>query len=247
MTKGFFYVATGKKFIEETLNSVRSLRAVMPDAQVTLYTDLVDEIPAGLFSEVRELLDPIHSFRDKVIPIMDPPYDRVVFLDTDTHIMEPLDELFDMLDQFEFAAVHAPNRAWKGYEYGVPQCFSEMNSGVLIYRKCEPVRKMMEEWFTLYEKQLAKHGPKSPDQPPLRAVLYRSNVKSTILPPEYNTRLIFPVGLGSMPAKILHGRGAPLWLAKRTVNRSLRPRTVDPYFWSLPLRIIYKLRGIKNV
>lgn len=246
-TKGFFYVATGQSFIDETVDSARSLKAVMPDANITIYTDLIDQVPDGVFSQVLELKDPVYSFRDKVIPIMDPPYDKVVFLDTDTYIMEPLGELFDLLDQFEFAAIHAPNRAWKGYDYEVPDCFTEFNSGVLVYQKCEAVSAMMNEWFTLYEEQIKENGIKSPDQPPLRAALYRSNVKSTVLPPEYNLRTIFPTAVGSMPVKILHGRGAPLLFAKKTSNRSLKPRTLHPYSLSFPLRLIYKLMGKKNV
>ena len=106
---------------------------------------------------------------------------------------------------------------------------------------------MMMDWFELYEDQIKQHGIKSPDQPPLRAALYRSGLRSTILPPEYNLRLIFPSFAGAMPVKILHGRGAPLLLAKYTANRTLKQRVLSPYKWSFPLRIIYKLLGKKNV
>jgi len=184
---------------------------------------------------------------DKVIPIMEPPYERSVFLDTDTCIMSPLDELFNLLDQFEFAAVHAACRAWDGYDYGVPGCFAEMNSGVLVYKRCAPVKAMMQDWFTLYQKQIEERGIKSPDQPPLRAALYRSDVKSTILPSEYNFRVIFPGAAGAMPVKILHGRGAPLWWAKHTVNRKRCARTLNPYRDSIILRIINKVLGGKNI
>ena len=242
MTKGFFYVATGKAFLAETLKSVRSLRKYHPDSQVTLYTEALEDVPDGLFDQVIILSDPVYSFRDKVLPIMEPPYDKNVFLDTDTLLMENVEELFELLDRVDLVYAHANNRSWgDGYEYGVPLSFPEANSGVLVYNRCEAVREMMEDWFSLYEEQIRERGVKSPDQPPLRAALYRSSLNTTVLPPEYNFRLIFPNAAGEMPVKILHGRGAPLFVAQRLVNRTGdRSRIFDFYRMSFFLRIFYK-------
>ncbi len=248
-TEGFFYVATGKTFYEETLESYKSLKQYMPEAKVTIYTD--QEVDESLgFDQVVKIEEPRFSFYDKVPPILDPPYDKVVFLDTDTIIADDLSDLFVMLEQYDFAIAHASFRGWKGYEYGVPEAFAEGNSGVLAYQKNAAFREMLEEFLALYEEQLKRDaGKKSPTQPPLRAALYRATkLRILILPPEYNFRVSFPCFAGgNMRVKVIHGRGGPLFLAKRFVNRSLDARIFNFHKWSFPLRAINKLRGIKNI
>lgn len=251
-TQGVFYVATGQVFLDETWVSLKSLKAHMPDCHVTLYTDL-DITPAKVgqigFDQVIKIENPCYSFNDKVDPILNPPYDKSVFLDTDTVVMDGFNELFEVLDHFDFAYCHASCRAWHTYDYDVPIAFAEANSGVLVYNRCPQVRDMMEEWVRLYDMQLKEYGIKSPDQPPLRAALYRAKeLKKLVLPPEYNLRVAFPCFAGGgLPVKIVHGRGGPLFLAKRKVNKSSIPRVFSFYRDSFLFRIFYKLRGKKNI
>jgi hypothetical protein len=39
MTRGILYVATGKRYIEEAIQSIRSVRRHMPDISIAVYTD----------------------------------------------------------------------------------------------------------------------------------------------------------------------------------------------------------------
>jgi len=47
---------------------------------------------------------------DKILPLLDSPFNRTVFLDTDTQVCSEFFELFDLLDRFDLAVAHAPWR-----------------------------------------------------------------------------------------------------------------------------------------
>ena len=125
-SRGVVYVATGKKFVDEALISIASVKTHMPDIPVTLFTDLEEYItsrPDGVES-VRLLPEVTRSCRDKINPLSNSPYEKTLFLDTDTYLCEPVYDIFEMLNRFDIALAQAPDR----YQYHlseVPDCFTE--------------------------------------------------------------------------------------------------------------------------
>ena len=101
---------------------------------------------------------------------------------------------------------HAPVRwsDWRSEE--VPEGFSEVNSGVLGFRRCSKQRSLIRYWLKLYDSIGIDF-----DQATLRAALWRAvskrRLQTWILPQEYNLRTPKPWLTGTrMEVKIVHGR-----------------------------------------
>lgn len=213
---GVVYVATGIQHTAEAIRSAQSVRKHMPDLSMILYTDQ-DEGAFHLFMEVRKIERPRYSFGDKVPPLKESPFDRTLFLDTDTHICAPIHDLFDVLDRFDIAVSHAPYRPARPSI--TPSCFCEFNSGVIAYRMNSETRQFFDKWLQLYQAFVATTGM-TEDQPTLRQALYESPIGLYILPPEYNFRTVMPGFSGRGPVKILHGRGIAMERLENWVNNS---------------------------
>jgi hypothetical protein len=227
VSQGFLYIATGRRHLDEMLASVASLRRHMPEFPVVLWTDQAD-VPTGLFDEIRRIENPRHSFIDKIAPLCDTPFERTVFLDTDTILCEPVRDLFEILDRFELAVAHAPFRHDR--PFATPNCFAELNTGVMAYRRTDGVRALFRDWLGLYEKEVAGTGRMDSDQPAFREAAYRSNVPLYVLPSEYNLRTVMPAAVGRCKVRIIHGRGRDMAAVERWVNasRSIRLFLPDP-------------------
>ncbi|HEY8902511.1 MAG TPA: hypothetical protein VIM48_02315 [Chthoniobacterales bacterium] len=203
-SRGILYIATGRRHLEEMLVSVRSVRRHMPELPIVLHTDQSD-LPEGLFDEVRHIASPRHSFIDKIAPLCETPFERTIFLDTDTLVCAPIPDLFDVLDRVDMAAAHAPFRS--DAPFTTPNCFVELNTGVLAYRRTPEMVALFQDWLRLYEEDFARTGQLESDQHAFREALYRAKVSVYVLPPEYNLRTVMPAFVGRSRVRIIHGRG----------------------------------------
>ncbi len=229
--RGVVYVATGRRHLDEMVQSVSSLRKHMPRLPVLLYTDQ-KEIPRGVFDAIRTIENPCHSFMDKIAPLCDSPFDCTLFLDTDTLVCAPIDDLFDVLERFDLAVTHAPFRHDR--PFSTPICFAELNTGVIAYRNTESVRTMFRLWLAIYEKEVADTGKMDSDQPAFRAALYQSSdVAPYVLPTEYNLRTVMPAAIGRGKVRIIHGRASDLDAVADRINASGKIRVFVPDIWHL--------------
>lgn len=197
----------------------------MPGVPIVLWTDRTD-LPDGLFDEVRRLENPRHSFMDKIAPLCDTPFERTVFLDTDTIACAPFEDLFEILDRFDLAAAHAPFRHDRAFV--TPNCFAEVNTGVMAYRRNDSNVALFRDWLRLYEKEVAETGRMDSDQPAFREALYRSASSFYVLPSEYNLRTVMPAAVGRCKVRIIHGRGPDMAAVERWVNSSKSIRLFLP-------------------
>lgn len=226
-SKGILYVATGEKFLLESVKSARSVKRHMPDCPMSICTDQPNHPALDIFDDVREINYPTHSFLDKITPLAETPYDKTLFLDTDTFIMDSVDDVFLLLDRFDLAYCHAPERYCPKISIkSCPTSFTEPNTGVFAYRKTDEVLRTFDDWkrrYLIHLEQVKVH-----DQPAFREALFHSSLNLYVLPPEYNTRTPFPVFKGGqMKTKILHGRNPSLALAKGQINKRLGIRVYD--------------------
>lgn len=190
---GFVYIFHGERYYKEALLSLKSLRKYHPNAHVSAFCDIdVDDIS---FDSVIKITPT--SIRSKVNYIHLSPYERTLFLDTDTIFMRNVDDIFEMLSRFDFCVAHDLARKRKKYsklipEYAeIPYAFSEVNTGVIGFRKSGEVAKCFELWRLYYDKYYKRMFKKVPyDQPSFRVALWRSEASVYILPPEYNVRSI---------------------------------------------------------
>lgn len=197
MNKGFLYVATGPDLVREAEESLQSLRDHMDEIPVAIVTADCCE-PSG-FDEVIYLESPDYGFKDKIYGMIETPFEKTIYLDTDIYICSKIYELFECLDQFDIAAVHNQHRdVYTGIDLGVPEAFPEYNTGVVVYKRLES-DKFLEEWLNHYEE--SHKG----DQPSFRLTLYEGDIRVATLPIEYNYLPRYPGHLVKS-IKILHGR-----------------------------------------
>jgi hypothetical protein len=205
---GVVYVATGTRFVAEARVAAASMRAHNPGVRVCLVTDAVDG-PA-FWDDLVLVTDVAHGFRDKILMGLCP-YERFVFLDTDTHIIGNLSDVFALLERFDFVA----HQLFEGHDCpvaGIPDAFPEFNTGVLGFRRSAAVGGMFARWLQNYDAFYAQnaggqyHYSNASDQKSLRKTIYESELRLAVLGPEYNF-VPHHVNFACAPVRVIHTRG----------------------------------------
>jgi len=192
-TKGVIYVvydATGtNKFYNECSYSIQTLKQHNPNLPVTVFSDI--KINSDLIENNIIIPRAKVSLRCKTNYMYQSPYDKTLFLDTDTYINHNLDDMFEILDKYDMALAHDFSRK-RNYvaaaipEYNkLPYAFSEFNTGVFLYKKCDATKKFFELWDHYFNKY--RHIMPY-DQPSARISFWESGAKIHTLPLEYNRR-----------------------------------------------------------
>lgn len=227
---GVVYAATGERCRREAIRSATSLKRHNPSLPVTLFSDAVLDEPC--FDEVRQLEECSFSYIDKIAPLADSPYERTLFLDSDTFICDNVGELFPLLDRFQLAAAHDTWRLGEAID-DCPASFFEFNTGVLLYRNEPAVRQLIEDWKATYLNQLAK-GKDCNDQSSFRSVIYQSELDLYVLGAEYNFTTWCPGFAGARArVKILHGKNPNLDEIATWLNASRQSRSFVPFLSDL--------------
>jgi hypothetical protein len=219
MSDGIIYIATGKKYIQEACQSVASLKAQMPQVSVTLFADEAIESPH--FDQVIVIKNPQYGFIDKIVYMNQSPYDRTIFIDTDTYICDDLSDLFMLLDRFDIAVSHEAQRGERLID-GVPECFPELNTGVIPFRKSPAMEQFLYDWLTLFKEGMQSKRSlyrQYNDQPAFQEALYHSDLRVATLTPEYNCRCLSSTFV-SRKVKILHLRHPNLPGVAKEINRN---------------------------
>jgi len=196
--KGILYIASGSKYIDEVCQSARSLKNI-DDIQCTLITDT--EVECNHLDAVI-IKDPPEQMTSKLFKLSnmdESPYEKTLFLDSDTYINKSIIHMFRILDHFDLAAAHAPKRNTNRVSQ-LPAWFPEYNTGVLLYNK-ETMNNFGKGWESNYRE--LNH---TKDQPSFRKTLFEKyEIKFFTLLPEYNSRTTFP-GYLDKNLIILHDR-----------------------------------------
>ena len=175
---GFIFATTGAPYTVLARRAARTLRKVMPDAQIDIFTDqdLVDPV----FAQIHRLH--ASTTRPKMEAMRRSRFEKTVYLDADVVVLADVSELFAILDKVELAACQgvARNKDFMG-NGTIPRSFPMLNSGVLAFRNCRRTRTFLQEW----EHRVLSNREKR-DQGSLRNAVYDSDISYTVLPPEYN-------------------------------------------------------------
>ena len=249
--RGFLYAATGERWVREAAGSVEKLKRVHPDIPAIIHTDLPELAAAGPFDEVITLPEKrwIRT-ESKVWAVGRSPFERTVYLDTDTHVYGDVSDLFAVLDRFDFAVVPIQMRLCRRQDHAdpedIPESFQSVNGGVLAYRRNDRTRALLEMWWDLYQADM-KTTKKVLDQPSLRVSLWRSEAKLLHLPPELNMRTIRyrvqpTTAVG--PVRVIHGRPRDADALERRWNASTTSRLLTPLTQYQARRILrFVVRG----
>jgi hypothetical protein len=209
LSRGVVYIATGRDYIQEACLSAKSLKEHNESIHTTIFSDTNFESP--FFDQVETIDDPSYDFGDSVIDPEMTPYDRTLFLDTDTYICEDISDIFEVLDNFDIAAAHNPgSRTAIHGEYkpsDIPKAFPQYNTGVILFKDNPNTQDFFENWSEIYINNKSKMAI-GLNQPAFREALYKSDLRISTLPSEYNLRVRYDGSVGFMTdsVKIVHGR-----------------------------------------
>lgn len=190
MSRGVLYIAFGEYFVKELLFSAESVKKHNPDLHITAFIDR--EIESDFVDEVR-VID-VNHLRPKIDYIDQSPYEETLFLDTDTIIDYNIEDMFELLENFDLAITHDLARKRKKYsavmrEYReIPYSFSEVNTGVFVFNKNERTNKLFKDWREYFYKYY-QYCPW--DQASFRISLWKNCLEGLslyIFPVEYNIR-----------------------------------------------------------
>lgn len=222
MSRGVLYVATGEQYLDEARLSAQSVRENMPDMDIALITD--ERIESDLFDivEIDQTLE--DDFSSSNLHSELSPFDKTLFLDTDTYVCDDVTELFDILEDFDIAI--APTLS-EDKVLDVPRPWTQYNTGVIAYKENERTDELLSLWDKIY-KNWRKNRNITKNQESFLKAVYESDVDLFKLSYNYNTRLFCPGGIHG-EAKIVHGRPRTgIENAAKLINQSSRFRAFYP-------------------
>jgi hypothetical protein len=180
-------VATGKAHVLAAAASAESAARHSPGLRRHIFCDAssLHLLRPGLFDSTGEVDDP-HA-RSKIDYLPRTPFERTLYLDADTRVVHPVEDVFRLLDRFDIAMAHAPRRnsreTRETWRVDLPDAFPQVNSGVIAFRRTPDVLDLLQDWSEAY-----REGGFKKDQVTLREVLWLSDLRLAILPPEYNIK-----------------------------------------------------------
>jgi len=204
--QGHLYVANHQKFINEAIISARSLKRFNHDPVCLICPkDLqTDDLKSSFDFIIGNSEIENHTYLAKVIGLQYTPFDRTVFLDTDTFIADTISELFEVLDLVDFATtteatLHTDISSDLSYRF----VFQEFNSDVIVYKNNSIMQGIFSDWLTY-----CISNKKVIDMPGLResVLLHINDVKFSILPDHYNAHGFKTMLLLYAKIKIIHER-----------------------------------------
>ena len=238
MNLAVFYILSGEGYIDQARRSAMSLDAHMPDVQRLLFTPDQKVDPGEAFHHVYALPARQHDFwfldctcylSMALQSMAAMGYNSLVYLDSDTLVVEPFYDLFGLLDTFDLVAAHAPGRVTCPTVWPIPDCFPELNIGVIGLWNQPPLRRFVDTWVNQYCAHNKVYG--NNDQGSLRETLYNYRVETFrfyVMPPEYNCR---PLGTGVFlkgKARIIHSNSPRIQEMAESINRETGMRIWKP-------------------
>ena len=99
------------------------------------------------------------------------PFDRTLFLDTDTTVVGAVEPLFYLLDRFDIGLhMHPHYRTYGTYERG--GYLSTANTGVVLFRRCAAVSEMFDRWLEAFDWEVSVVQSRITDDPTLMYAVY---------------------------------------------------------------------------
>lgn len=189
---GIIYVVVGdRKHTENALISAASVRKQNDRLGMTLFTDRKFEgIDYARFESVVLIERMTYLWGNRMAAMLQSPYDKTLYLDADSYLLDDVEEMFGLLDRFDYAVSHGGNRM-KRHEKAVsegiidpavPYAFAPLGGGTQLIRKNKKTNCFLREL-------LAESARKTydDDQALIRKILWenRCGMAFYILPMEY--------------------------------------------------------------
>jgi hypothetical protein len=210
------YSAFGGDYIREAAISAWSVKRHIPGAFTSIVTDTPFE--CKFFDQIK-VMKPVPAGVDasrvakihKAVAILASLSETVLYLDTDTYVTADLSDLPSALYQHDLAMALD---TWRFEEIfrllhpevplaSYPGWHPFFNAGVVVVKRSARTDTFIAQWMHEFtsDARLVR------DQVVLRRLLYNSDIRVRVLPPEYNVRCIEPIHI-SGKMRILHGRAS---------------------------------------
>lgn len=195
-SEGVLYIATNEQYVREVFRSAETLKE-HTDLHCTLITDEpLDHDCIDLKIHGENPPDRPDGYY-KLNHIHRSPYERTLYLDTDTYVRDDISELFDILDTFDLAVTQAPIRNTDRVP-DIPAWFPEYNCGVMLFRTDDTGLDFFRAWRENYDAMGFDQ-----DQPSFRRTLFDAEeIRYFTMLREYNVR--FWPGYVDEHVKIVH-------------------------------------------
>jgi hypothetical protein len=231
---GIMYSCFGEKYIAEAARAARSSLRHNDIPHLIFAAGEVHDPPAGV---PVVSFEPISTapFVDRIANMRRSPFERTLYLDTDTFVVDEMVGVFELLDHYDLALAQAP--AYRGLDDPeVPAAFPEFNCGVVAWRSSESVAAFLRSWEETYRAWLVEDvlpgldGDTHPtrteigDQPAFRRCAWQHGMRVATLPPEYNLRLGIRTTVVDR-VRLLHGRSQKYERLAKQYNSKIVPRT----------------------
>lgn len=212
MTKGYLYVANKQKFIDEAKISARSIRdhSLLPIAIVCTQVLVTEEVMS--FFDLVIINEEINNYiyLSKIIGLQNSPFEKTVFLDSDTFVCADISPLFEILEMADIATTqeksyHTTNKI---NNIRFKNIIPEFNSGVIVLKKNSLTEKLLLDWFNI-----CKENNISNDMPGLREAIFENFnlIKYLILPEEFNSHGYKSMLILNGEVKVIHERLGSTW------------------------------------
>jgi hypothetical protein len=207
--EGIVYSGTGDFYIAEAIRSARSSLRHNKLPHVIFASADAD---GGEGLTVARFEPSGNPYRDKIANMRRSPFERTIYLDSDTFVVDEIGHVMRLLDRYDMAVAFAPG--YRGLDDPeVPKAFYEFNTGVLAWRSSERMNAFLRDWEETYAAWLqedafpgarkASRGRRA-DQPAFRHCAWKHDIHVFALGQEYNFRLGFPaVAVGKV--RVIHG------------------------------------------
>jgi hypothetical protein len=230
--EGILYSCSGEFYTAEALRSARSSLRHNRVPHLLYASEEVADVE-GLSVARYEPSD--NPYVDKIANMRRSPFERTLYLDSDTFVVDEIAHLLRLLDRYDIAVAYAP--AYRGLaDPEVPSAFYEFNTGVLAWRQSDRVAAFMRSWQETYLAWLdeepfpgagkASRSPRA-DQPAFRRCAWQHDVRVFVLAPEYNFRLGYPTTVVDR-VRVIHGDHEDLEAFAGRINETELPRTWPP-------------------
>lgn len=178
---GYVFATSGQGYSDLAVRAAQTLRAVSPDANIDLFCDV--QLDGAVFDHVHPLER--SWFRPKFEALRRSRFEKTIYLDADLYVLAPIDDVFDVLDRFDIALAHDQRRSGTSttrmWRRAIPAAFPQLNGGLFAARATAEFLQLLQD---AENHMLAEDLPR--DQMALRELIFDSDLRLAVLPPEYN-------------------------------------------------------------
>lgn len=268
MEKGFLYIAMGKRYLLEAETSAQSLKR-FTNLPICLITD--EENYRNTYFDLICFEKSERDFVSKIAGIKKTPFQKTIYLDSDTFICAPIEQLFEILDLFDMAmTIDRYNHSYgflrhynSSFKLRFENVLPEYNTGLIVYNSGEHIKKLFEDWLDTHREMNVKA-----DMPSFREAFIKNSttVRIAPLPFEYNYFGTHSFGFAYNEIKVMHERLGERWNTltplmlsfekmekkARMMNKYHCKRIIIPYLGVVPYkfspyRIKYKLKQVLGI